>query len=505
MPSAVNPRRERPSARPPRAGRRGTILVMAAFMMIVIMALLALSVDLGYITTVRSELKRATDSAALAGAGTLIDGSEAAELQAFKFLARNPVGGVLIAEQEDWEELAAQWIAEHPDEFDVQVGHWYPDNPKPQPGDEDDPRFVESDYLPSTIRVRTLHSNAPLFFAKLIGQNSFSMKAESIARYQPRDIAVVLDFSASMNVDSQLSRITSSGENREVVEASLLQIYQELGSPTYGSMQFTPQYISSYYNYTIKQELGLTYVPYPYPSGNWDDYINYVKTNYNVSRAGYQKKYGYLTLVNYWLERQPMYNQTPDLWKGSAEPAASVKDATNVFMDYIQEVDCDDRVSLVVYSSPSPAQDAVLEHGLTDDFASVQSTVQHRQAGHYDFYTNIGAGIRVGREELDDNARVGAKKMIVLMTDGQANRPYNTTYARTYALNQADLAAAARYPIVTISLGASADEVLMQDIANRTNGVHFNIPSDGSVTNYREQLLAIFRQIADDRPLVLVK
>ena len=342
-------------------------------------------------------------------------------------------------------------------------------------------------------------------FAKLIGQNSFSMKAESIARYQPRDIAVVLDFSASMNVDSQLSRITSSGENREVVEASLLQIYQELGSPTYGSMQFTPQYISSTYNYTIKQELGLTYVPYPYPSGNWDDYINYVKTNYNVSRAGYQKKYGYLTLVNYWLERQPMYNQTPDLWKGSAEPAASVKDATNVFMDYIQEVDCDDRVSLVVYSSPSPAQDAVLEHGLTDDFASVQSTVQHRQAGHYDFYTNIGAGIRVGREELDDNARVGAKKMIVLMTDGQANRPYNTTYARTYALNQADLAAAARYPIVTISLGASADEVLMQDIANRTNGVHFNIPSDGSVTNYREQLLAIFRQIADDRPLVLVK
>ena len=70
---------------------------------------------------------------------------------------------------------------------------------------------------------------------------------------------------------------------------------------------------------------------------------------------------------------------------------------------------------------------------------------------------------------------------------------------------EAQLAADMRYPIVTISLGNAADTDLMQQIADMTGGVHFNVPGGGTVTDYRDNLMQVFRQIADDRPLVLVK
>ena len=156
--------------------------------------------------------------------------------------------------------------------------------------------------------------------------------------------------------------------------------------------------------------------------------------------------YGFLTLINYWLEKKPAYNQTPDLWNVCAQPVTAVKDTVGVFMHYIQEVDSEDRVALVVYNSPS--QNALVEQTLTMDFDAVEAVVDHRQAGHYDTMTNIGAGVHEAWNELDDCARIGAKKMIVLMTDGIANRPsYN---GRNFALQQAGLAAERHYPIVTI-------------------------------------------------------
>ncbi len=494
--------REAMHRRTKRPNRRGTVLVMAAFMMIVMMALLAMSVDLGYVTTVNSELKRATDAAALAGAGALVEGVELAHLEALKYHARNPVAGNQVAEQEDWEAWAQLWLSQHPDEFVLQAGHWYPDNPKPEPGEED-PRFVADDQLPSAVRVQTVKPNTPLFFARLLGKDSFSVAAESIARYQPRDIVVVLDFSGSMNDDSELKRIKDYGESvRATVEANLLEIYEDLGSPVYGNMVFEPQYISSYKSkYEIKEILGLLTVPYPYPSGSWDNYIDYVQDNSNVNGAGYRNKYGYMTLINYWLEKKCEYDQTPDLWKVRAEPVATVKDATGVFLDYLRQVDIDDRVGLVVYNSPS--QDALLEETLTENFDDVESAAQHRQAGHYDIYTNIGAGIRVAKEELQTHARTGAFKMIVLMTDGQANKPDGN--GNGYALEQAQAVAAEGWPILTISLGNGADTNLMQQIADITDGIHFNVPGGSGVTDYREDLLQVLKDVADHRPLVLVK
>jgi len=120
-------------------------------------------------------------------------------------------------------------------------------------------------------------------------------------------------------------------------------------------------------------------------------------------------------LVNYWLEQKPTNSQTPDLWMVSAQPVGAVKGAVDVFMDYILEVDTGDQVGLAVYNSPS--QNALIEQTLTLDFeVPISDIVAHRQAGHYDRYTNIGAGIHEAWGELDARARTGAKKMIVPTT-----------------------------------------------------------------------------------------
>jgi len=588
--------------------RRGALMVLAAVFMVIMAGFIALAVDVGYMMSVNSEMKRATDAAALAGAGCLIDGADDAKVQAFKFLARNSIGGETLADDENWELICQNVMSEklQNKELDIEFGTWDPEARVFTPGTD----------LPSTVRVATTYQ-VPTFFARafsLVGYlrdnqyyyyyydpeqedsdgydyfKSVSLRVESIARYQPRDIALVLDFSGSMNDDSELKRIDWSGNNRETVEASLANIYGDLGSPNYGQLHLEPEFVTivgappalpnmpqitvqfrsndvfvtstkdisnvvmqfsdgSYekielesgttgafrgtgYNYykrivrvwvksginesgdgsgygekfeddynTIREYFGLNSVAYPYASGSWDSYIYYVKTNSNVHEAGYRRKYGFLTLINYWLESKPKHSQTCDLWKVRAEPVDTVKRGVDVFMDYIQEVDAQDRVGLVVYNSPS--QEALVEHQLSGDFDSVINTIKERQAGHYDVYTNIGAGIQSAIAELDSNARVGAFKMIVLMTDGQANRP--SYMGSEFALQQANIAAESHYPIVTISLGSGADTELMEEIAARTGGLHFNVPGDSTITNYRDALLGIFRTIADHRPLSLVK
>ena len=95
--------------------------------------------------------------------------------------------------------------------------------------------------------------------------------------------------------------------------------------------------------------------------------------------------------------------------------------------------------------------------------------------------------------------------MIVLMTDGIANRPTDTTTARTYVISESTACKNAKIPIVTISLGAAADTALMQQVADMTGGKHFNIPGGQTATQYEEQLKDVFAEIAKTRPLNLVQ
>jgi Flp pilus assembly protein TadG/Mg-chelatase subunit ChlD len=562
-------------------------VVFSAFLMVMMMAMLALSIDVGYIFTMQTQLQRAVDAAALAGAQDLVHGLEQAENRATEYLVRNPVGSSMTFIDEN--QLAANVAAfksQHASDLTIQYGNWNPTTGT----------FTPTTANPSALTVTMTYPNMPFFFGKVLGKDTFSITASATAMYQPRDIVLVLDYSASMNDDSTFAAIGRL--SREVVEGSLLNCWNDLGPPTYGNLTFTPQwavaqgvpentsqgiphitveyrntqvYVTSTKNLTtvrlqfsnnatqsfspsntqtgtfagtgsnanlritkvwvrswnnskafgangelfdftsnttFLKALGLDTVSYPYPNGgSWNDYINYCisssSQNYN---AGYQYKFGGMNLMNYWLEKYPAYSQVPDLWKVRAEPLYGLKYAVNVFADFIQSVDSQDRVGLVIYNAPDG--NALVEIPLTTDVQSVVTRVYQRQAGHYHSYTNIGAGMKAGREHLDSSARPNAFKMMVLMTDGLANwynGQYNVTAANNMVAQEAALAAARKYRIMTIALGVDADTSSMQSVASTTGGTYFRVPGGANHQVMHDQLYDAFKDIADARPLLLVK
>ena len=554
--------------------RRGAIVVLTAFLLIFLMAVLAFSIDVGYMQNARVEMDRAVDAGALAGAGMLVQGADEAQAEARDYVQRNNVAGRALNDAE----------------LDIEVGEW----------DRTNESFSSSESVPFAIHVRAQRDDVrPMFFGRVFGRDSFSVASEAIAMYQPRDIVVVLDYSASMNDDSEFRQIGVLGQ--EAIEANLQAIYEELDSPVYGSLQFTPQwlsvvgaapnnsykpqlqveyryntifltstkpfhqvrtykssstyatsnsagtynsatglyeqtltynnssqvtkvYVKSGYNSSststsnqyaewfyfdsnttidnhAKTWFGLNAVTYPYAGGSWSSFVSYCRSNSSNSSAGYKYKYGYMNLINYWLESCPMYSQTPDLWKVSEQPITAVKNAVTLFLAYMQTLDTDDRIALAVFNSTSG--DALIERELEQEFDEIDTISRQRQAGHYHGNTNLGAGLRVGWEELEDNAREGAFKMIVLMTDGQPNMP--TSDPTGYVMDQVEECQSHKYPVVTISLGSGADTSIMQTIADSTGGIHFNVPGGRPVAEYEEELRDTFRQIADKRPLQLVK
>ncbi len=255
--------------------------------------------------------------------------------------------------------------------------------------------------------------------------------------------------------------------------------------------------------------LGLNGVAYPYPSGSWNSYINWCQSSssQNDDYGGYRWRFGYKSLLVYWLENHAAFNQTPDLWQVSGQPISALKNATDAFLGFIQEVDTHDRVGLAIYNGANTG--GYLESGLTQDFEQLADIVEHRQAGHYHSYTNIGGGLYAARGELEDNARPNAFKMVVLMTDGIANwahGSYSLSAGRQYAIDEAQAIANLKYPIVTVSLGVGADTALMQQIADMSDqGRHYNVPGGQTGQQYYDNLVEVFREIAKDRPLKLVK
>lgn len=555
--------------------RAGSILVLSCILMIAFIAVAALSVDLGYVNNVQSELDRAVDAAALASAGTLIDGIPEAQQAAVDYVSMNSVGTGFDSNNVEFE-----------------TGHW----------NDETRTFTPSTSLPSAVRVRAQRNDQrPMFFGRALHREAFPIRAESVALFQPRDIMVALDFSGSMNDDSEFKSFGRLG--RAAVEANLQQIYAELGAPALGTLAMAPRYMvvqgavpnvvdkpqiyveyqfnsvvvsstkpfhtvrayrnsSSYihtnsagtydsttglYSNTLtysshqvrrvyvesgynssshtssnkysenvyfdtmtairnhaKTAFALNAVAYPYPGGSWDGWVDYCTASSGQnSTAVYRYKFGYLNWVNYLLEQQESVAETPVLWQTSEQPVTALKNAMGVFVSYLQEVDTDDQMGLSVYNSND--NDAVLEHGLSFNLTTVEDTVQHRQAGHYTSLTNIGAGLRVAIDEMQAHSRVGSAKLIVLMTDGVANTPTNTATARAYVVTQAERAASFGYKVAAISLGAGADTSLLQQVADITGGVHFNVPGGSTVAALEDQLKSVFHQIAADRPLRLVQ
>ena len=564
--------------------RRGTILVLTALLMVVLLGFVAMTVDVGFIELTRTQMQSAVDAGALAGAMELSGVDDPALVR-----SNASTAAVQTAAKHRAGDQAAVVVDPISDiTFGKQVWNTSTQSYNIQWGDTATPYNV--------IKVKTARATGtsgdnrlPLFFAPAIGTSKSQVQAEAIATFQPRDIVVVLDFSGSMNDDSCFGAISKLG--RSFIETNLQNMWTQLGAPVYGKLTATPQYATlngraasgtiphvdvtfkrssiavtstlnlsavrvmfsngatqtfsgltsktgtfsgtgsnsgkditncwvtsgsnaslSTGNYgeqfdftvaNIQTALGLT-MAYPYPGGSWSEYIKEVqKTNNGIYSAGYRDMYGYMTWIEYLQTVRYAYSDTPDLWKTSEQPVGSMKDAVGLFIDYLLTVEAQDNVGLAVFThSNSPG--AILEHGLSNNLTQIKTTTSQRQAGHYMSGTNIYAGMKIARDELTSNARPRASRLMVLLTDGQANLPTSTSVATQMVLQEAQAAKDNKIKIVTIGLGADADIATLQSVADTTGGVFFDIPGGQSVSAVQVQLQNVFRQIASSRTLKLI-
>jgi Ca-activated chloride channel family protein len=207
---------------------------------------------------------------------------------------------------------------------------------------------------------------------------------------------------------------------------------------------------------------------------------------------------------------------------GSQGRIEALRDAAPVFIDVLESVGDNDRVGVMGYGAMNSRYDpvarghngvkytlapqslyppnddwcGVLEAELTFDLDYIRNSVLDSgtlQANKYNGWTPIGGALRDSCHYLSQNARPSVEKVVVLMSDGHANKPAGN--GPGYALDMASYAVSLDIKVYTISLGNGADEDLMQQIADMTGGEHFI--ASGSAGELSGALTEAFAKIAD--------
>ncbi len=176
---------KRPSARKDES-RRGAMLILVAVMLVVLLAMTAMSIDIAYMQLVRTELRTATDAASRAASSELI---ATQDIALARQAARNVAGLNFVAGQPL--ELA---------DGDIEFGEAEPGN--------NGGKFVFSPGgdNPNAVRINgrrdegSASGTVPLFMGPITGTDQFKPVMISAASGSVRDIAIVLDRSGSMRI-----------------------------------------------------------------------------------------------------------------------------------------------------------------------------------------------------------------------------------------------------------------------------------------------------------------
>ncbi|WP_425396253.1 VWA domain-containing protein [Aeoliella sp.] len=185
--------------RKPSSQRRGAILVLVAIVLPVLALMMAFAIDVAWMQLVNTELRTATDAAARAGAKVLSvsQDQDVARAAAIEAASRNLVAGVPMQ------------VADSDVTFGISE----------QPGGTG--RFV---FTPANTGVlnaihvdgrRTNDSVAgpvSLFFARVLGVDTFQPVQEATSTVLDRDICLVIDRSGSMGLDLSV-RGDRNGQN----------------------------------------------------------------------------------------------------------------------------------------------------------------------------------------------------------------------------------------------------------------------------------------------------
>jgi Flp pilus assembly protein TadG len=181
-----NPMKIRRPSRPERS--RGAILPLTAISIIGLCGFLALSIDLGMLAVARAQVQDAADAAAIAGARSL-NGSSGSNTttstaNAIAQATRNTILGTNVA----------------PAEVAVQQGCWHY-NYNSQTFSPEFPPGTNENYNLTQVTITHTYNTT---FAAVIGVPTMTVTGISTAAHRPRDVAMVLDYSGSMNNESDL-------------------------------------------------------------------------------------------------------------------------------------------------------------------------------------------------------------------------------------------------------------------------------------------------------------
>jgi Flp pilus assembly protein TadG len=171
-----------------KCSRRGAILVLVAISLVVVCGFVALAVDVGMIAVAKTEAQNAADTASMIGARTL-NGADPPNLTQATTAAKNGAKANKILHQFVTDpEVAVTHGAFHYDQTNKKFVPQYPP-------------VAPDNYNLTKVTVTRTRDTA---FARAIGVGQFTVSATSVAAHRPRDVMIILDFSGSMNNESDI-------------------------------------------------------------------------------------------------------------------------------------------------------------------------------------------------------------------------------------------------------------------------------------------------------------
>jgi len=171
-----------------RSGRSGSILPQLAFMMVAICGFMALAIDIGMMALARTQCQNAADAAAMAGARRL-DGSDNPDLTA----ATNQAKATAKANR-----IMAAMLRDA--DIDVEHGAYHYDRQNEIFTPQYPPQAPDNHNLTKVVVTHNRNSA----FARFLGMPDFTVTTSAVAAHRPRDVTIILDFSGSMNNESDL-------------------------------------------------------------------------------------------------------------------------------------------------------------------------------------------------------------------------------------------------------------------------------------------------------------
>ena len=448
----------RRTSRSAKGAEKGQVLVLFAAGLVIFLGLVALSVDVGRYVWARTQMQSAVDAAALAAAQSL--------------------PSTLLAEQ-------------------YANTYW-----------NDNSGFIQSQgtniqfsftVQPGSKSVRTeAEADVPTWFARFFGVDSWHVSAEGEAESVSVDAMLVLDRSGSMCWDSHgpngsyVSQVRLSGwidSSQTSFQVTKNNSSVPLGEYVYVGQVFRLESSNS------SEWLEITALTEP----------NTVSVQRNVPRPSNGNKYG---ASSHNSGRRIRGSNCVEAGAGPYYPWEFVKDGGHTF---VNQMDSQwDRVGYVQFASRA-SEESPLTGSFTTLHSDITSTDDPTQ-GAYGSSTNISHGFYLGIRELIDNGRDNAIWVVVLLSDGVANRYCspttftptctsnysNTSTAYSRTIEQASYAASHNITVYTISYGDNADDDLMEEVADITGGIFYKAPSAA-------ELQAAFISIAAETHIRLLK